>query len=81
VLLETSGILWKLPLPCTGGLYPVSNLSKNGKIKIQIFILSQRVNIRGIAPLNKDPQLSMMLRVNAVFININAILFDTCTIC
>jgi hypothetical protein len=34
VLLETSGILRKLSTPCTGP-YPVTNVYKNGTIRIQ----------------------------------------------
>jgi hypothetical protein len=34
VLLETPGILWKLSTPCTGP-YPVTNVYKNGTIRIQ----------------------------------------------
>jgi hypothetical protein len=34
VLLETQGILWRLSTPCTGP-YPVKNVYKNIKIRIQ----------------------------------------------
>jgi hypothetical protein len=34
VFLETPGILWKLSTPCTGS-YPVTNVYKNGTIRIQ----------------------------------------------
>jgi len=45
VLLETPGILRKLSTPCTGP-YPVTNVHKNGTIRIQKGIVSERVNIR-----------------------------------
>jgi hypothetical protein len=54
VLLETPGILLKLSTPCTGP-YPVANVYKNGTIRIQKGIVSERLNIRVITPFNKDP--------------------------
>jgi hypothetical protein len=44
VLLETHGILRILSTPCTGP-YPVTNLYKNGTIRIQKVIVSEIVNI------------------------------------
>jgi hypothetical protein len=54
VLLETPGILRKLSTPRTGS-YPVTNLYKNGTIRIQTGIVSERVNIRRITPFNPKP--------------------------
>jgi hypothetical protein len=56
VLLETPGILRKLSTPRTGP-YPVTNVYKNGTIRIQKGIESERVNIRSITPFNKNPYL------------------------
>jgi hypothetical protein len=55
VLLETPGILWKLLTPCTGQ-YPVTNVYKNGTIRMQKGIVSERVNIRRITPFNPKPK-------------------------
>ena len=49
VLLETPGILRKLSTHCAGP-YPVTNVHKNGTIRIQKGIVSERVNIRRISP-------------------------------
>jgi hypothetical protein len=54
VLIETSGILWKLSTPCTG-TYTVTKSYKNGAIRIEKVIVSERVNIRRITPFNYDP--------------------------
>jgi hypothetical protein len=54
VLLETPGILRILSTPCTGP-YPVTNVYKNGKIRIQKGIVSERLNIRRITPFNQKP--------------------------
>jgi hypothetical protein len=54
VLLETPGILRKLSAPRTGP-YPVTNVYKNGTIRIQKGIVSERVNIRRITPFNPKP--------------------------
>jgi hypothetical protein len=56
VLLETAGILFlrKLSLPRTGP-YPVTSVYKNGKIRIQKGIVSERLNIRKITPFNQKP--------------------------
>jgi hypothetical protein len=55
VLIETSGIDRKLSTPRTGP-YPVTNvINKNGTIRIQKGILSERVNIRRIIPFNPKP--------------------------
>jgi hypothetical protein len=54
VLVETPGILQKLSTPCTGP-YPVTNIYKNGTIRIQKGIVSERVNIRRITPFNPEP--------------------------
>jgi hypothetical protein len=54
VLLETPGILRKLSTPRTG-TYPVTNVYKNGTIRIQKGIVSERVNIRRITPFNPKP--------------------------
>jgi hypothetical protein len=54
VLLETPGILRKLSTPRTGP-YPVTNVHKNGTIRIQKGIVSERVNIRRITPFNIKP--------------------------
>jgi hypothetical protein len=54
VLLETPGILRKLSTPRTGP-YPVTNVYKNGTIRIQKGIVSERVNIRRITPFNHKP--------------------------
>jgi hypothetical protein len=51
VLLETIGILWKLSTPYTG-TYPVTNVYKNGTIRIQKGMVSERVNTRRITPFN-----------------------------
>jgi hypothetical protein len=52
VLLETPGILRKSSTPCTGP-YPVTNVYKNGTIRIQKGNVSERVNIRRITPFNQ----------------------------
>jgi hypothetical protein len=52
VLLETPGILRKLLTPGTR-TYPVTNVYKNGTIRIQKGIVSERVNIRRITPFNQ----------------------------
>ena len=49
VLLETPGILRKLSTTCSGP-YPVTKAYKNGTIRIQKGIVSERVNIRRISP-------------------------------
>ena len=49
MLLETPGILRKLSTPRTGP-YPVTNVYKNGIIRIRKGIVSERVNIRRISP-------------------------------
>jgi hypothetical protein len=54
VLLEISGIPRKLSTPRIGP-YPVTNIYKNGTIRIQKGILSERVNIRRITPFNQKP--------------------------
>jgi hypothetical protein len=54
VLLETSGILRKLSTPHKGP-YPVTNVYKNGTIRIQKGIVSERVNIRIITQSNQNP--------------------------
>jgi hypothetical protein len=57
VLLETPGILRKLSTPRTGP-YPVTNVYKNGIIRIQkdkTRIVSKRLNIRRITPFNQKP--------------------------
>jgi hypothetical protein len=55
VLLETPGILQKLSkTPCTGP-YPVTNVYKNGTIRIRKEIVSERVNIHRITPFNQKP--------------------------
>jgi hypothetical protein len=54
VFLETPGILRKLSTPRTGR-YPVTNVYKNGTIRIQKGIVSERVNIRRITPFNQKP--------------------------
>jgi hypothetical protein len=57
VLLEIPGILRKLSTPRTGP-YPVTNVYKNGTIRIQKRqkgILSERVNIHRITPFNQKP--------------------------
>jgi hypothetical protein len=54
VLLETPGIPWKLSTPFTGS-YPVTNVYKNGTIRIQKGSVSERVNIRRITPVNQMP--------------------------
>jgi hypothetical protein len=57
VLLETPEILRKLSTPRTGP-YPVTNVYKNGTIRIQKVkkgIVSERVNIRRITPFNQKP--------------------------
>jgi sporulation protein YlmC with PRC-barrel domain len=51
VLLETPRILRKLSTFRTGP-YPVTNVYKNGTIRIQKGIVSGRVNIRRITPFN-----------------------------
>jgi hypothetical protein len=52
VLLETPGILQKMSTPCTGP-YPVTNVYKNGTIRIQNGIVPERVNIHRITPFNQ----------------------------
>jgi hypothetical protein len=55
VVLETPEILRKLSTPCTGP-YPVTNVYKNGTIRIQKGkkgIVSARLNIRRITPFNQ----------------------------
>jgi hypothetical protein len=57
VLLETPRILPKLSTPRTGP-YPVTNVNKNGKMRIkkrQKGIVSEKVNIRRITPFNQEP--------------------------
>jgi hypothetical protein len=57
VLLEGPGILRKLSTFCTGP-YPVTNVYKNGTIRIQKVkneIVSERVNILRIIPFNPKP--------------------------
>jgi hypothetical protein len=54
VLLETPGILRKLSTPRTGP-YPVTHVYKNGTIRIQKGIVSERVNTRRITPFNQKP--------------------------
>jgi hypothetical protein len=57
VLLETPGILPKLSTPRTGP-YPVTNVYKNGRIRIhkgKKVIVSERVNIHRITPFNQKP--------------------------
>jgi hypothetical protein len=54
VLLETPGILRKLSTPHTGP-YPVTNVYKNGTIRIQKRIVSERMNNRRITPFNQKP--------------------------
>jgi hypothetical protein len=54
VLLETPRILRKLSTPCTGP-YPITNVYKNGTIRIQKGIVSERVNIRRITPDKQKP--------------------------
>jgi hypothetical protein len=57
VLIETPRILRKLSTPCTGP-YPVTNVYKNGKIRIEKDkkgIVSERVNIRRITLFNPKP--------------------------
>jgi hypothetical protein len=57
VLVETPGILRKLSTPRTGP-YPVTNVYKNGTIRIQKDkgrIVSERVIIRRIIPFNQKP--------------------------
>jgi hypothetical protein len=54
VLLETPGTLSKLSTPCTGP-YPVTNVYKNGAIRIQKRIVSGKVNIRRITPFDQNP--------------------------
>jgi hypothetical protein len=54
VLLETPGILRKFSTPRTGP-YPVTNVYKNGTIRIQKGIVSERVNIRRVTPFNPKP--------------------------
>jgi hypothetical protein len=55
VLVETRGILCKLLKPRTGP-YPVTNIQKNGTIRIQkgkTGIVSERLNIHRITPFNQ----------------------------
>jgi hypothetical protein len=54
MLWETSGILWKLSIPCTWP-YLVTNIYKNGTIRIQKGIVSEKVNIHRIIPINQKP--------------------------
>jgi phosphopantothenoylcysteine synthetase/decarboxylase len=57
VLLEKPGIFRKLSTPLTG-TYPVTNVYKNGTIRIQkgkTGTVSERVNIRRITPFNQKP--------------------------
>jgi hypothetical protein len=54
MLLETPGILRKLSTPRTGP-YPVTNVYKNGTIRIQKEIVSESVNISRITPFNQNP--------------------------
>jgi hypothetical protein len=53
-LLETPRIPRKLSTPRTGP-YPITNAYKNGTIRIQKGIVSERVNIRRITPFNPKP--------------------------
>jgi hypothetical protein len=52
VLLETPTILRKSSTPRTGP-YAVTNVQKNGTIRIQKEIVSERVSIRRITPFNQ----------------------------
>jgi hypothetical protein len=52
--LETPGILQKSSTPRKGS-YHVTNMYKNGTIRIQKGILSERVNIRRISKFKQDP--------------------------
>jgi hypothetical protein len=49
VLLETSGILWKLSTPRTGP-YSVTQVYNNDTVQIQKGIVTERFNIRRISP-------------------------------
>jgi hypothetical protein len=51
VLLETPGIFRLLSTPRTES-YPVTNVYKNGTIRIQKGMVSERVNILRITPFN-----------------------------
>jgi hypothetical protein len=53
VLLEITGILRKLSTACTAP-YPVTNVYKNGTIRIEKGFVSERVNICRITPINKN---------------------------
>jgi hypothetical protein len=53
VLLETPEILRKLLTRRTGP-YPVTNVYKNGTIRIQKRIVSERLDIRRITPFNQN---------------------------
>jgi hypothetical protein len=54
MLLETPGILRKLSTTHTGP-YLGTNVYKNGTIRIQKRIVSERVNILRITPCNQNP--------------------------
>jgi hypothetical protein len=54
VLLEKTRILRKSSTPRTVP-YPVTNVYKNGKIRIYKGIVSERVNISRIIPFNQNP--------------------------
>jgi hypothetical protein len=54
VLLETPGTLQKFLTPHTGP-YPVTNVCKNGTIRIKKGVVSERVNILRINPFNQKP--------------------------
>jgi hypothetical protein len=41
-------------MSCTG-TYPVTNVYKNGTIKIQSELIYEKINIHRITPFNKDP--------------------------
>jgi hypothetical protein len=53
VLLKKLGILWKLSILCTG-TYPVTNMYKNGTIRIQNETFPEIVNICRIIPFIKE---------------------------
>jgi hypothetical protein len=53
-LFGTPKILRTLSAPCTEP-YAITNVYKNGIIRIQKGIILSRVNIRRITPFNKDP--------------------------
>jgi hypothetical protein len=68
VLLETPGILRKLSTLCAGP-FPVTNVYKNGTIRIQKKqkrIVSERANIRRITPFQSKAQLNIILGANDI---------------